>query len=135
MRPSIRPIAAQYAVTAATKAKTAAKTTGRVLEQASRAIPAAIHRVTQTVLTTAPGNTSSQMSEGSSTACRANLQRSLRLFPPNADRAFDRLQEREGHEEEREQQARLKRGTTRESLRDLTRDAGQLSEQGRAGHE
>src|SRR5438552_5913771 len=68
MKPSIRPIAAQYEVTAATKANTGKRSHGAVCpNRLSKAMPDAIHSVTQTVLTTAPGSTSSQISEGSST--------------------------------------------------------------------
>src|SRR5258708_2970844 len=68
MKPSIPPIAAQYAVTAATKANTGSRSQGAGCPNRLRkAMPAAIQNVTQTVLTTAPGKTSSQMSEGSST--------------------------------------------------------------------
>ena len=68
MKPSIRPIAAQYEVAAATKAKTGSRSHGAGSpKRLSSAIPADIQTVTQTVLTTAPGSTSSQMSEGSST--------------------------------------------------------------------
>src|SRR2546423_3617174 len=68
MKPSMRPIAAQYAVTAATNANTGSRSHGAVSpKNVSIAMPAAIHSVTQTVLTTAPGSTSSQMSDGSST--------------------------------------------------------------------
>src|SRR5205814_5628043 len=58
----------QYAVTAATNANTGSRSHGALSpKKVSIAIPAAIHSVTQTVLTTAPGSTSSQMSDGSST--------------------------------------------------------------------
>ena len=67
MKPSIRPIAAQYEVTTATNAKTGRRSQGAACpNRLSRPMPAAIHDVTHTVLTTAPGSTSSQMSEGSS---------------------------------------------------------------------
>ncbi len=60
-------MAAQYAVTAATKAKTGSRSHGALWpNRDSNAMPAAIHPVTHTVLTTAPGRTSSQMSDGSS---------------------------------------------------------------------
>src|SRR5207245_6043963 len=62
------PMAAQYEVTTATKANTGRRSQGAVCpNRLSSAMPAAIHSVTQTVLTTAPGSTSSQMSDGSST--------------------------------------------------------------------
>src|SRR6266566_6373171 len=68
MKPSMRPIAAQYEVTAATNANTGSRSHGAFSpKKVSIAMPAAIHSVTQTVLTTAPGSTSSQMSDGSST--------------------------------------------------------------------
>jgi len=68
MKPSIRPIAAQYAVAAATNAKTGSRSHGAASPNRVRsASPAAAHTVTQTALTTAPGSTSSQISEGSST--------------------------------------------------------------------
>ena len=67
MKPSIRPIAAQYDVTTATNANTGSRSHGAVCpNRLSSAMPAAIHSVTHTVLTTAPGRTSSQMSDGSS---------------------------------------------------------------------
>src|SRR5207244_6742942 len=62
MKPSIRPIAAQYEVTAATNANTGSRSHGALWPNSdSRPMPAAIHNVTHTVLTTAPGRTSSQM--------------------------------------------------------------------------
>ncbi len=67
MKPSILPIAAQYAVTHATKAKTGMRSHGAGWpNSASSIMPAAIHSVTQTTLTIAPGSTSSQISDGSS---------------------------------------------------------------------
>ena len=67
MKPSIRPIAAQYAVTPATNAKTGSRSQGAGCpKKVSRAIPAVIHAVTHTMLTAAPGRTSSQTSAGSS---------------------------------------------------------------------
>src|SRR5207302_1987935 len=67
MKPSIRPIAAQYEVTAATKAKTGSRSQGAASpNRLRRANPAAVQTVTQTVLTIAPGSTSSQMRDGSS---------------------------------------------------------------------
>ena len=67
MNPSILPMAAQYAVTAATNANTGSRPHGAGWpKRASSVMPAAIQNVTHTVLTTAPGRTSSQMSEGSS---------------------------------------------------------------------
>src|SRR5438874_1289061 len=56
MKPSIRPIAAQYEVTAATKAKTGKRSHGAGWPKTvSSAMPAPIQNVTHTVLTTAPG--------------------------------------------------------------------------------
>ena len=67
MKPSMRPIAAQYAVTTATKAKIGSRSQGALCpKRVSKVMPAAIQNVTHTVLTTAPGRTSNQMSEGSS---------------------------------------------------------------------
>src|SRR3989475_9794258 len=67
MKPSIRPIDAQYEVTAATKAKTGSSAPGAASpNRLRRANPAAVQTVTQTVLTIAPGSTSSQMRDGSS---------------------------------------------------------------------
>src|SRR6266571_8165665 len=67
MKPSIRPIAAQYDVTAATNANAGRRSHGAGWpKKLSSAIPAAIHSVTHTVLTTAPGSTSSQIRDGSS---------------------------------------------------------------------
>src|SRR5437879_7659829 len=67
MKPSIRPIAAQYEATAATKAKTGSRSQGAASpNRLRRANPAAVQTVTQTVLTIAPGSTSSQMRDGSS---------------------------------------------------------------------
>ena len=66
MNPSIRPIAAQYAVTAATNANAGSRSQGAGWpKKLSSAMPAAIQPVTQTTLTAAPGRTSSQMSAGS----------------------------------------------------------------------
>src|SRR5450756_774944 len=68
MKPSILPIAAQYAVTAATNANTGSRSHGAVSPNRLRnAMPAAIHSVTQTVLAAAPGRTSRQFSVGSLT--------------------------------------------------------------------
>ena len=68
MKPSILPIAAQYEVAAATKAKTGSRSQGAASPNRLRsAKPAAVQTVTHAVLTIAPGSTSSQMSDGSST--------------------------------------------------------------------
>src|SRR4029077_5937947 len=68
MKPSIRPIAAQYEVTIATNAKIGSRSHGALSpKKLSSVMPAPIQNVTHTVLTTAPGTTSSQISDGSST--------------------------------------------------------------------
>ena len=67
MKPSIRPIAAQYAVSAATTVNTGSSSQGAGRPNSeSRPKPAAIQSVTQTALTTLPGRTSIQISEASS---------------------------------------------------------------------
>src|SRR4029077_15728972 len=83
MKPSIRPITAQYEVTAATNAKTGSRSHGALTpNKESSAIPALIQSVTHTVLTTAPGSTSSQMSEGSSIGVYSRTSSDCWAFSP-----------------------------------------------------
>src|SRR3989442_1473469 len=57
------------------------------------------------------------------------LQRLLRLLPPDPDGALYGFEQRERHEEERQQKAGLERGAARESFGDLARHPGQLTEE------
>src|SRR2546427_587553 len=64
-----------------------------------------------------------------------DLERALRLFPPDSDRALDRFEQRERKEEQRQEQPRLQRLAASETLRHLSRNAGQLPEERRPDHE